>query len=516
MAQLCELLNHRFTQLGTYENAAGLFTPYNPDLCKTAASWPYTMQRNLATKHADPIERGKRIARYLRWAKRRFQWLVGYDCTKLDILIARAELGVTAFQAAALTLLAGERGNIGYDPIPKPVFQFPKDHAWHYNVLHEKWRFLCNFYADQEPLPFTFTFEITRKPLVPQKFWGVSGGASNMVMVYQFMLALPGETSQNTVEVDGAWQIDAVETVPFFVGGGDAFQIRSIRTDGVFFPIEVVCRDVAMDVKFLITAPSQTPTTRAGNPAEHSYAWERTEIVNGRVESQGQKYLVRNGTGWLEHQLGYEPEHRHAHASVAQRAIMNLTTPPTDHRLWVLLQLDDGSVLTCSTNKAIKGPVELPVDLTTAELTAATGKTQYLRGTVLVDRYSESPLTGTWYPLGYRLDFPDAFLTFTVSPLLETGMFNADPFDVEYFQTGCLVSGSRLGTGFGTCHGYVPHSIRTKSHLTLLDFKVTDALLQEFASITPTVAVQFASVLVFTIPILILALIVVNVLKSKA
>jgi hypothetical protein len=530
MAQICELLNERFGQLGTYRDVAGLFTPFHPNLCKTAAIWPAAMQRNLATQYADPIARGLRVAAYLRFIKNKYMWLIASDCGRLNMLIKRAELGVTASQAAVITILTGERGSIGYDPISRFGFEFPKDHGWHYNIMSETWRFMANVYLDQLQTPITLTLEITRKPLVPKSFWGDTSGASNMVMIFQYLLTVPmlDRTIKNSVEVDGAWQIDSSQTQPFFIGSGDAFQLRSIRTDGTFFPLEVICKDPLTNIKVTLQIFSVQETQEvnvgerkerkfviAETTAERFYNWNRVDVTSGRVEVGEDVYLVRSGLGWLEHQFGYQPKQSLVHMSVSQRALNNIkggfsgvqTLLPV---LWLILQLDDGTVINTNTVGAKSG--RGPFLLKYVEVTDKQNNRVFTRGTIIVKRYVVSPTTGVSYPAEYRLDLPDVYSMYEVAPTRDD-QFNSDLIDVEYFQAGCLITGSNTGT----CLGYVPYHMRTLEHLRQLDFEDSDTLVQDFTRKHTPTPVIIASLLLYVMPILLflIILVVTRILLNK-
>ena len=491
MSQVCELINKRFSSPDLYAETAALFSPFHKNLCTSVSQWPYAAQREFVSEYASKIARGNRVAAYLRYARDKFIVLLPRNENLLNLLIIRAELGLTERQSTIILKLAGYRGCVGFERVSTRPFIFPQDHAWHYPIQTEYWWFAANMFStDRYKLPLTLVMSITRRSIVPPMFWGAEGGEQNSVFTFNYILTIPEKnfTVTNAFEVDGAWQVSSAEIVPFFIGAGDSFQLRSIRSDGVFFPLYVRCRDKtkSVDIELQVMSLSDSlkymRSTTSPGIGVRFYDWPRVEITTGVVRVPNIDISLYSGSGILIHSLGSR-EDCGPQLSIAQKSYKTITNSVTleaeNSMLWTILHLHTKEDITIGIAAAslLQANIGIPFKFMQGLYTRPDGTFEMMRGTIIFTQIFTSPITNTKYPFAMRIDIPTLYMSFTLTPTVQKPQVKLDVMDIESYSGGCIVTGSQEGTALINCRGFVAARTQVVLNLEELDFIPTTELI---------------------------------------
>lgn len=452
--KICDLVNEKFIDMDEYHTLRSLFQPYKIDVCKTIGLWPETMQRHL-TQNTD---RKKQILKYLINIRDSFLLLIPPATAQLNLLRHRVqEASLTARQTLMLSLLSGTRGCIGYNH--KPIKQITS--AWTFESQQEAYWVRGNFHVRGEEKLMTLMVRLGRRSVLPKKYWA-GEGSDNSVFLCQYQLFMPSlnQVLSRDYVVDGSWGIDVNTRDPFFIGIGDAFILRSLGEDLFPLRLDVWDKKNNIDIHIDMNAHSRYPNIQAPGFA----AWTDVQFVSGQVRVKDISYGVVDGRLWLDHELDSKISPCILQNTLGARVLHNLFGQPETRvkRLLCYLFFNDGTQMLA---------VDLrPIDTKEWQLFNTTFTDQHI--SILAHYRITKTFTSsrTIYPLALEIKIQDEI--FHVTPIDESTVTASQSVtQVEFLTTGVILSGSRKGSGFLQCTGYVEIIPQISYYLETLGFQ---------------------------------------------
>ncbi|PKB72078.1 MAG: hypothetical protein BZY87_02175 [SAR202 cluster bacterium Io17-Chloro-G6] len=175
--------------------------------------------------------------------------------------------------------------------------------------------------------------------------------------------------------------------------------------------------------------------------AGESYYYSRTRLTLSGSLTIGQEDRLVSGLAWMDHQWG------------------DFSTAPVGWD-WLSLQLDDGSDLMIS---LVWNPDGHQPIVSYGTYVPPTGQPRNVAGddiSLTATGSWTSPVTGTTYPVGWKLSVPSLDLGLTLTPDLQASEFQGSKFVPQaYWEGAVTISGTRngqrvSGKGFAELVGY--------------------------------------------------------------
>jgi hypothetical protein len=306
----------------------------------------------------------------------------------------------------------------------------------------------------------------------------------------QYYIARGDDVTTRSIYVDGAWQMNALATHPFYVGFGDNFGFKNLtlETDQLF-PLQVWCRDESQDLMIRLVVMPKHKDHKWDNST--GFTFSNLSVVSGQVRTRDFAANISDGMGFLSRNLSVPA--LHIPPDIFSRAVSNLlhccaSRKRNQPTIWFVGQMSSGYELRGVVENACgPGPFLLTVYRVGQSITS-------MRGKLIIQTWIRSQHTDTNYPAAYDVQTQDGG-NYHFEPLQKS--FNFDVNMIEFFNCGSAVTGTESGLGFQGAQNFVDETKILRRILVQLGFVNIEELLPYYMVGPPTAGVIIASFLFF-------------------
>ena len=484
------------------------------------------------------LQRGADIARYYKDLIDYPPSLVPYNTQSLHVLIERCKKGLSPEDAFIIGSLAGPLSSKGWEIVKQGCFYFPEDNGPHYNTRKEWWYLACNFNIPGHDKPMSILMIFTRAGTVPPYMRrGGQDGKDAQVVFIQTYVTIPSKNEHYSFRYHTSGDSVTMESNPFELSidktEEPSFSMNSISRDSVF-PMNVTIKDTGskMDIYLNLNTSNKPDWFPQGNngcaPCISGMGYRYYSMPNisvqGNVKVGSNDFVqLKGGSAWFDHQWGARMNPLGYPTNYYLRALSNISqyfsNPQRNIRWnWFCLHLDNDTEITTALIPAPEQNNKGPFDLTNTTLLDSKIKKLQRKdlqdGQVRYTGFATSP-TGTTYPLGWELNFPNEDIKLTLTPSIDN-QFGYSGDNSEFMGAGVVIVGTKdgkkiSGSGFVECMSYESdHDFITNS-LQSLDY-TTDKLssiIEDFYPMKPGGGLFALSLLIVFLPVMLIILIVV-------
>ena len=477
------------------------------------------------------LQRGTDIARYYQDLLDNPPSLISYNPDAIKTLIERAKKGLSPKDVFALSSLAGPLSSKGWETVEHESFYFPEDNGPHYDFRTESWSINCNFYIPGHKNPITVLFIFTRKGTVPG-YMRRSGqhGKDSQVVFSQTYVTIPSKNHHYSFSSYSDGNSVTMNSKPFEISTPGNFSIKSESADSLF-PMDIVLKnDSNMDMHINLTSPTNPPSFAQGNNGcapcisgvGYRYYSCPNIVAQGSVKVESNTFDKITGTAWMDHDwesrinpLGYTKNYYLR----AFRNVGQFFTTPRINIKWnsFFIRLDNNTEITSAIMPAPDKNTKDNFDLTTTIMVYNDGKKinkKEIYGQVNYIGFMKSP-TGTTYPIGWNLSFPDEDLNIRITPTV-TNQFCYSGDNAEFMGAGIVLNGTKdgknvSGTGFVKCMNYESDEEFINNSLKSLDYtsEHINDIDQYFYPVKPNGWLFSLSLFITVLPLLLIILVIV-------
>lgn len=410
--------------------------------------------------------------------------------------ILRASGTQSAHQAYAMTSLLGPDAGREFNPLPKPVFDFPKRHAVDLSQ-QLGWYFVVGSCTDVDGQEYGVEVMFYRTAILPPVLaeqYGISE-TENQVTELHFAVTVAGDAHHRSVPTVISGTTGLLAFTPDKLGwtmGENA--IETLDAAGPY-PLHVKARGVNRGGETPLTFSVDFVCATGGEPTFQDEEGckpccdgigtlyysipqmmldpERSTLTIGDKTVQ-----LASGRFWLDHQWG--TNFGSSPKSEVTRAAGNLSEPAMIGWDWFMAQFDEGHAISgeamhtddnlsffYQTGETPPGTMTAPIN---ARFMSGDGGEIFVKGSVQVDAWVKSTTspdptmylpTNTWYPnhwiYTFGDDVPDPFRTFTMTPIVSTGQSGFFANGAQYSEGAVILrdaAGNEIGRGFGESVNY--------------------------------------------------------------
>ena len=402
----------------------------------------------------------------------------------------------SAHQAYAMTSLLGPDASRAFNPLPKPVFDFPERHAVDLSQ-QLGWYFVVGSCTDVDGQEYGVEVMLYRDAILPPAIAGEYGISEieNQVTELHFAVTVAGEAHHRAVPTVIAGTTGLLAFAPDKLGWRMG-ENRIETTDAAGpYPLHVRARGVNRGGETPLTFSVDFVCATGGEPTfqgeegckpccdgigtlYYSIPGLELDPEQSTLTIGDKTVKLASGRFWLDHQwgtnFGASPK------TAVTRAAGNLSEPAMIGWDWFMAQFDEGHAISgeamhtdenlaffYQTGETPPGTMTAPI---TARLMTGDGGEAFIKGSVQVDEWIKSvtspdpsmyPPTDTWYPnhwiYSFGDDVPEQFRTFTMTPIVATGQSGFFANGAQYSEGAVILhdaDGKDVGRGFAESVNY--------------------------------------------------------------
>jgi len=424
----------------------------------------YSYIRKLGYKNRcyGDLQRGQELANYYQYLLDHPIPFVEYERAILSYLRNHSLKGLTPQQALCVSNLAGPQSAYGFALVEPGSFSFPQDHGPHWDIATSWYFFVAHLWPEgssHDDKPISVVYVIKRNSPTPPMMWGDDIPLNHQIIQIYASVTFPDQgIREGTIRVVGGntgrvklqaspflWKVDE----DGLEGLGDSIM-----------PLRVYYNDAATNVKIDLTLTASKPFFLEGDkgcdPCVYGLGYRYYSFsllqATGSVVAGDRKANV-TGIGWMDHQYGSGMEPLgYFHGNDCIQALANVEKqfqPPGFLPMWnwYCIQLNNKVEITVAIGPApnpLSGTAKLgPYSLTMATLIDVDATYRNVTGTATYIGWIKNS-NGNWYPSGTNFSFDDEKIELELTPTT-MDQFGFDGKGLEYFEGGCLVTGTYKG-----------------------------------------------------------------------
>lgn len=410
--------------------------------------------------------------------------------------VIRATGTQSAHQAYALSAMLGPDASHDFNPLPKPVFDFPKRHA--VDLTQQLgWYFVVGSCTDVEGQEYGVEVMLFRNTILPPPIaeqYGITD-VENQVTELHFAVTVAGDAHHRSVPFVVAGTTGLLAFTPDKLGwrmGENA--IETLDAAGPF-PLHVTARGVNRSGETPLTFAVDFVCATGGEPTfqgeegckpccdgigtlYYSIPQMRLDPERSTLTIGDRTVKLASGRFWLDHQWG--TDFGASPKTAVTRAVGNLSAPVTIGWDWFMAQFDEGHAISgesmhtdeniaffYQTGDTPPGTMTAPIN---ARFMTGDGGETFIKGSVEVDAWVKSTSSpdparytpsNTWYPNRWTYtfgdDIPEAFRHFTMTPIVSTGQSGFFANGAQYSEGAVVLhdaDGAEIGRGFAESVNY--------------------------------------------------------------
>jgi predicted secreted hydrolase len=459
---------------------------YNVLWEKDLSTWPAGLPTELTEeklKKISPAAFGKETATMLQSVKTAVIPLVQRYPSRYDQLTEMSRRGLTTRQANAIGNLMGLdyfNGYAGMNSIKE--LEFPRDYSSH-NDFQVGWYFFSSSLTDQNGNKVDVLVNFFRRAIYPPDIAARMGLSEMDNQVVELHVGL--SLSDKDLHIQGANPVISgktglldFKTEPFLIKMGRN-EVKSINK-GSLFPLSLKVYDPEKDLDIDLTLEQTKPLFLEGDegkvPSMYNLGTWYYSISNikttGTISYGGDKRQV-SGKTWHDNQwtAGIMPAGYADNYYI--RALANISNWANNQSRepwgwdWLQVQLDNNTEITLASmhsthtkdlnNRGVNPPPESVRDAT-GKIINADGTVENISGTIKIDKWVKSNVSGAWYPNSWKVEVPGKRLALTMTPTVSSQMVQGAAAS-EFREGGVVVTGKLgrneiNGVGFGEGTGY--------------------------------------------------------------
>lgn len=520
---------------------------YNVLWQKDAGNWPHDLPAEIKTtalESISPVIFGRETVTMLKDVKTAILPLVQKYRRRYDRLSQLAQTGLTTRQAYNLGDLMGQdyfKGYAGMESIQE--LRFPADYGSH-NEFQVGWYFFASNLKDQNGIDIDLLVNFFRRAIYPPPIAEKMGLSEmdNQVVELQIGLSLADQDlhiqGANPV-ISGKTGLINFESRPFLIKLGKN-EVKSLNDDSLF-PLRMKVIDPEKDIRIDLTLEQSKPLFLEGGngkaPSLYNLGTWYYSVphikTSGTIEYAQDRREV-TGKTWLDNQwtAGIMPAGYPDNYFI--RSIANITnwakskTPEPWGWDWLEVQLGNDIEITLADfhsvhTRDLKNTGDHPPAATKRDafgkLINPNGVAEDISGTIEVNSWVRSGVSGAWYPNRWQVEVPDKDISFTMTPTVSRQILQGAAAS-EFREGGVRVKGKMggsdiTGIGFGEGTGYAGEDYYYQKKFELLGIEDSPDNRKLFAAPTPSLWLVIQSLLLFAAPLVAATWILARVLRRR-